>query len=122
MSGTSARLLATAQVFVPEEKEGQRGADLLRELAGSITPVERNNPLALGHIVNHPPRDTKPNVMPAPLDVPLTEVVSHEEGADEEDDTFADVPSALGEWNAPARGLARRSGFGHKQVELSDMQ
>jgi hypothetical protein len=112
------------QVFVPEEKEGQRGADLLRELAGSITPVERNNPLALGHIVNHPPRDTKPNVMPAPLDVPLTQ--EHAQGSDEEDDTFADVPTALGEWTKRTKwlGSARerrrptgRSGYGDRPVE-----
>jgi hypothetical protein len=61
----------TTQVMVSEEKEGQRGADLQRALGGAAGGVERGNPLALGHIVNHPPAERSPNCMPAPLDIPL---------------------------------------------------
>ncbi|KAL6634798.1 hypothetical protein ACP70R_027469 [Stipagrostis hirtigluma subsp. patula] len=35
--------------------------------------LERRNPLAFGHIANHPPKGSTPNVMICPYDFPLTE-------------------------------------------------
>ncbi|KAF3597507.1 hypothetical protein DY000_02026241 [Brassica cretica] len=35
--------------------------------------LERRNPLAFGHLANHPAKETNPNVMICPYDFPLTE-------------------------------------------------
>ncbi|CAK9144760.1 unnamed protein product [Ilex paraguariensis] len=35
--------------------------------------LERRNPLAFGHLANHPPKSVLPNVMVCPYDFPLTE-------------------------------------------------
>lgn len=46
---------------------------LENERSQLLCGLERNNPLAVGHMINHPPTDGSPNVIPAAFDLTIDE-------------------------------------------------